>query len=707
MPTDDSFHSLKTLGFSNLSINLDGMIYDSATNQFSLPQNGQYTLPTDKGLVSYKVGMLVGEAWWMEPRNMWENSPYSQQIEDCANFHYLGINDTKVLFDEGDGVHIYKITTRGDVWDMHNMQRLPVSKGSSGYLLCNTYPFQNLAIHRAVALSFIPIPDELKNQGYTFDNLVVNHKDGNKLNNRLSNLEWVTQAYNSQHATKFRQGLKVSDDLLRQVWQALQDGFSDIEIAKKLDMSPQTVSSIRRGISPRYRTDEFTWRLNSPKPKRELKLTSPEIKINAKAPSTNKQPFTEVEKRIVEAFNNGVRTPSTLARMFSLPAAEIINILNRCTDWKATTPTNTYRNEEILTLLDSGVPIRDLAHAFNLSHAAIQDILKKRTKNDESWAASTIDDETLQDVFKALSIRMTDIEIAQRFNLIPSLVRDIRARREARYNSLQYQWPANLSDDTSTLAYKQYVLKLYQQLKSPTAVANMLNISVGAVRSVLEQFRGVFDSIKEEVRDEEFARIARVGHLFQEGCTISEISKMLNAPASTITNWLRKYDQENPGTIDRVAAEKTEDKISKLHKFIDLVMSGKSQSEAARELGLKRGSLGRIMEDAFSLSPEFKEWWDNYKQGQKDLKQQIINLLMNGKSQTEIQTILGINKSALQTIVSRFPEDVRQKLQQAEKARVASLAGEARRLYHEGTKASDVARKLHLQMRDIWTILRS
>jgi len=72
--------------------------------------------------------------------------------------------------------------------------QLKANINSSGYasiVLQNNGARESTFIHRVIAKTFIPNPDNKK---------CVNHKNGNKLDNRVENLEWCTYAENHDHA---------------------------------------------------------------------------------------------------------------------------------------------------------------------------------------------------------------------------------------------------------------------------------------------------------------------------------------------------------------------------------------------------------------------------------------------------------------------------------------------------------------------------
>ena len=68
---------------------------------------------------------------------------------------------------------------------------------------------KTILVHKLIAETFIPIPAELE-QYIGTQNLQINHKDENKLNNNVENLEWCTARYNSNYGTRNeRMGLKL------------------------------------------------------------------------------------------------------------------------------------------------------------------------------------------------------------------------------------------------------------------------------------------------------------------------------------------------------------------------------------------------------------------------------------------------------------------------------------------------------------------
>lgn len=109
----------------------------------------------------------------------------------------------------------YSITTSGIVFNKKKGKPVKWFKSSSGYWevdLSKDGTHKRFSVHRLVAIVFIPNPNNLPE---------VNHKDGNRLNPDISNLEWVTGRQNIRHGFVRRNGSisspKISLDKIKQL----------------------------------------------------------------------------------------------------------------------------------------------------------------------------------------------------------------------------------------------------------------------------------------------------------------------------------------------------------------------------------------------------------------------------------------------------------------------------------------------------------
>lgn len=108
-------------------------------------------------------------------------------------------------------------------------------------LILNGKP-KHYLIHRLVATIY------LINEGNKPE---VNHIDGNKLNNDLSNLEWVTRRENTQKAYDNKQLValgkpKLTPELVKEIREN-KENLNREQLAKKYNVSCSCIQHIRRG----------------------------------------------------------------------------------------------------------------------------------------------------------------------------------------------------------------------------------------------------------------------------------------------------------------------------------------------------------------------------------------------------------------------------------------------------------------------------
>ena len=115
------------------------------------------------------------------------------------------------------------------------MLNKPLKPRKRGNYLCVKIDKNNLSIHRIVAESYVPNPNN-KEQ--------VNHIDGNKTNNHYSNLEWVTRSENQLHAYKLglqKANKKLHDDIIISEY---KNGLNGLQISKKYSVNFKRIYSV-------------------------------------------------------------------------------------------------------------------------------------------------------------------------------------------------------------------------------------------------------------------------------------------------------------------------------------------------------------------------------------------------------------------------------------------------------------------------------
>lgn len=140
----------------------------------------------------------------------------------------------------------YFVSPSGNVYNRHGV-RMKGAIDRCGYRHINLNK-KSVNVHRLIAETFIPNPNNLS---------CVNHKDGNKLNNCVENLEWCTYSENTIHSYAHNLQKVASGEehrnhkldwdkvkYIRQFYKKRDKQFGATALAKKFNVSRSTVLSV-------------------------------------------------------------------------------------------------------------------------------------------------------------------------------------------------------------------------------------------------------------------------------------------------------------------------------------------------------------------------------------------------------------------------------------------------------------------------------
>lgn len=158
----------------------------------------------------------------------------------------------------------YFLDEQGNIYSQKSGKKISTHLDKDGYekvrFVCSDNKRHTFSVHRLMLENFCPRND--------MEELQVNHIDGDKLNNCLSNLEWCTCKENIDHAIRhhlcanqkgeYNNSAKLSEAQVLQIIKMLQSKkFSGAEIDRYFGLCKDYSNSIRRKERWNYLTQDI------------------------------------------------------------------------------------------------------------------------------------------------------------------------------------------------------------------------------------------------------------------------------------------------------------------------------------------------------------------------------------------------------------------------------------------------------------------
>lgn len=147
----------------------------------------------------------------------------------------------------------YEVSSDGRVRSLNYMRRgypkelIPnIIHGYERVMLYEKSKYKCFSVHRLVAMTFIPNPNNYP---------CINHKDENKQNNNVDNLEWCTQYYNVHYGSGLQ---RLSNKAKKKPLEQLKDGvvvkrWESISEAMRAGYTWSSISKVIKGKWTHYK----------------------------------------------------------------------------------------------------------------------------------------------------------------------------------------------------------------------------------------------------------------------------------------------------------------------------------------------------------------------------------------------------------------------------------------------------------------------
>lgn len=163
------------------------------------------------------------------------------------------INASNYCITKNGELYSLRVNSLMNGWITHGYRKYSITFDDGSH--------KEMLAHRLVALAFIENDDPLNK---TF----VNHIDGDKLNNNISNLEWVTPSENNQHAydiglssgkKSHKSGVEtlkgdynedntfnsMTEEDVHKICALLVEGYRDVDISRMTNLSRRCINNLR------------------------------------------------------------------------------------------------------------------------------------------------------------------------------------------------------------------------------------------------------------------------------------------------------------------------------------------------------------------------------------------------------------------------------------------------------------------------------